>query len=540
VAGLLGVSALAVAPAATATPAVTVGATVSPEEGRWWEEALHLTEVHQTVTGKGVDIALVNAPVSTDVPELQGQDVRPGGATCRAAAGSDEPAVPVAPPSTITDHATGMAVTLVGNGRGTRPDGSGVVGVSPGATLRVYATADVDRTPAGPDVIPDCQHGEALTDLELLEQILADGADIVVVPMDWDRAATLQAAVNEAIKDGVIFVVSMGNAGPDHRPLTLTRVPGVVTVAAGDSQGRFWKDNSFGILPLSYLTEHGNFTLDATQGVHLSAEEGSQGRPIVTAPGVDILVGAVRDGRWDSSVITSGTSDAGAIVAGALALAMERWPEASPEQILQSLVRNANRPEGTGYDLHFGFGGLSIAGMLDHDPTAYPDVHPFYGGLRWALVDDPPAPVFARALDGGRIEWQPTYTEDELDEPYPVGPLSNVTAASDGAGPTRDAAPDAAAHAGGDEPAAPDLTWVVAAVVGVLVLALGGLAVRQGRRGRGRLPDHDSATGASSAAHDNTTGASSAAHNNTTGASSAAHDNTTGASSAADVEGVRR
>ncbi len=85
-------------------------------------------------------IALLDGPVATGIPELQGQDVRPTASLCdRDLWRSWGPTTPDGPLDETSFHTTSMAALLVGSGKGNGPDGVGVLGVAPGATLKTYA-----------------------------------------------------------------------------------------------------------------------------------------------------------------------------------------------------------------------------------------------------------------------------------------------------------------------------------------------------------------------------------------------------------------
>lgn len=394
------------------------------DEGHWWMEVMRVPEAHEQATGEGVTIALLDGPVYLDAPELAGQDVAPAGSRCLPRPPGDDgpPSEPTGPASEDTAHTTAMAALLVGNGRGTRPDGRGVNGIAPDATVRTYMVHDHYRENARGERGLDCRYGER-GDAEFLREVLADGPDVVLVTTDW--APRVQDVVNEGIEDGVIFVVSGGNTGPTGSMFGFTNLHGTVNVIAGGPDGALAEFNSQPWMSLYFIAENDGSTKDPQEAVALNPDQGGDGRPTVFAPGVDIATGGFSDGRWVSNYIGSGTSAAGTLVAGALALAVEKWPEAGGNQILQSLVRNANGDYPFGYDYHGGFGGISLSSLLAQDPAQYPDLHPYYGGLRWAMEDDPPPPqMYGRnAADDGFEPWRPTYAEDELDLPYPWGPL---------------------------------------------------------------------------------------------------------------------
>lgn len=460
------------------------------DAGQWWMETMGVHEAHEQVTGDGVTIALLDGPVHTGAPELEGQDVVPSGSRCRAPDGAEGPAA--GPASADTSHTTAMAALLVGNGRGTRADGRGTSGIAPDTTLRTYAVYDYSQGDLEEQDLV-CRHGERL-DAEFLREVLADDPDIVVGTTGW--WPSVQDVIDEGIEDGVVFVNSAGNTGPRGSIADLGTMHGVVNVVAGDRDGGYAEFNSAPAGTLYYLTEDGVPTPDPEEAVMIAPDHGGDGRPTIFAAGVDITTGGYHEGRWESDVMSSGTSGAAGLVAGALALTMERWPDASGNQVLQSMVRNANGDFPLGYDPYYGFGGLSLPSLLEQDPGQYPDVHPFYGGLRWALEPDPPAPVMPEAdEDGIHRPWRPTYAPDELDLPYPWGPAfppetpspAPVTPSASptvGADVTEDDGSDESASAGAASGGPP--WWITGGTALVALLAGAGLWGRHRHQQRGR------------------------------------------------------
>lgn len=69
------------------------------------------------------------------------------------------------------------------------------------------------------------------------------------------------------------------------------------------------------------------------------------------------------------TIVSSGTSYATPIVAGFVAVAMQRWPQATGNQIVQSLIATATTGP-TGQPL------ISPKGLDTTDPTQYPDTNP--------------------------------------------------------------------------------------------------------------------------------------------------------------------
>ena len=83
----------------------------------------------------------------------------------------------------------------------------------------------------------------------------------------------------------------------------------------------------------------------------------------------------VREYPGNSLVQANGTSVSAPIVAGFLALARQKWPEATSNQLLQLLIHTTVNPDG-GWNQYTGYGGSDPGAMLNTDPTTLPDVNP--------------------------------------------------------------------------------------------------------------------------------------------------------------------
>ncbi|WP_152598203.1 S8/S53 family peptidase, partial [Bifidobacterium cuniculi] len=158
-----------------------------------------------------------------------------------------------------------------------------------------------------------------------------------------------------ALQHGVIMISARGNQdlpGADDlvgEPTKNNYFPGVVTVNAVDRDGN-----------LSVLSD----TKD--------------GNVSILSPAVGA---ATYEQTTDSKVAKGGgTSDAAAVLNGYLALVMQKWPDATGNQVLQSLVRNTKGND-TGEAVldaehKRGFGQVDLNKLLAVDPSQYPDVNP--------------------------------------------------------------------------------------------------------------------------------------------------------------------
>ena len=311
-------------------------------------------------TGKGVTIAIIDGKVDTSVPELAGANVVDK-SPC-AINGSNESA----------SHGTGIASLLVSQDYGIIPD----------ATLLAYQSID-STSYAGKDC--PMKAGALPTDLSsLVNQAINDGASIVNFSASSSmRGADLKWAIARAMSQGVIITASVGNGGADENESHLSRWSGVVGVSAIDDKGKFASYSSWG------------------QGV------------TTTAVGGPFTERNISDGTIGS---TQGTSYSAPIVAGALAQARAKWPNATAKQLLQLLVNTAVGHE-NGWNQYGGYGAANLGGMLNTDPSQYPDENPLAD--KGGGTSPTPAEVQQYAdglVDPSEIAYDNSYAYRGLDE----------------------------------------------------------------------------------------------------------------------------
>ena len=269
-------------------------------------------------TGAGVTIAIIDGPVDTSVPELAGANI------------TDKSPCAVTSSSAHISHGTTVASLLVSDAYGTVPD----------ATLLAYQRTD-DASYVG----ADCPMKAGILPTEvssLINKAIDDGASIInYSATSPSHSEHLKWAIARAMSQGVIITAGAGNAHEDENETSLSWWSGVVGVSAIDTDGKFASYSSWG------------------QGVTTTAVGG----PIIARDG---------SGKIFS---TQGTSFSAPIVAGALAQARAKWPNATPNQLLQLLVNTASTPEG-GRDIYVGYGPINPGKMLNTDPSQYPDENP--------------------------------------------------------------------------------------------------------------------------------------------------------------------
>lgn len=352
---------LAVVPAAPARAADTITAADQP-----YFSYYHLDQARaKGYTGAGVTIAMIDGPVDTSRPELAGATVL------------DKSPCQIKPDDDSRRHGTEIASILVARD----------YGVAPQATLYSYQTVS-----GGSEPDPACQNVSVYTHASLINHAINDGADIVSISItSLERQASLKWAIARAAASGTIIVTGIGNTGSANDAGSLSFWSGVVGVSAVDINGA-------------------------------RADYSSWGSSVTTAA----VGGPIKAYDYGTAQIiqTVGTSISTPIIAGFLALARQKWPDATSNQLLQLLIHTTVNPDG-GWNQYTGYGVASPATMMNTDPSQYPDVNPLAdkgGG------SSPTPEEIAQYVDGlvppAEIVFDNSYTYRGLDESV-VGATTN-------------------------------------------------------------------------------------------------------------------
>ena len=270
-------------------------------------------------TGKGVTIALIDGPVDTSAPELKGANITDKSRCTFDASPSDR------------SHGTAMASILV----------SSSYGVAPDATLYSYQASTSSSVAEG-----TCQtDGEQSASVaSLINRAIDDGALIVSISLggNLDNSDETKWAIARAMSEGVMVVSSVGNNGRDENDTHLSHWSGVVGVSAITATGERASYSSWG------------------NGVTTAAVGGP-----ITA----------RNYETGANESHSGTSNSAPLVAGMLALARQKWPDASANQLLQVLTQTALNPNHE-WNQYTGYGPIDGGALVNTDPSQYPDENP--------------------------------------------------------------------------------------------------------------------------------------------------------------------
>lgn len=273
------------------------------------------------LSGEGVTIALIDGAVDLSAPELQGADIT-----------SVSPCTFTPAPESIS-HGTAVASILVS------PD----YGIAPGAKILHYAVAvpystkDVEK-----DVLddPSCTFNSNMA----MSQALDDGADIISFSIAGDPLAGMESELMRAELSGAIIVAAIGNDNKEEDHASYAAANLTIGVTATDANG-----------VRSDYSNYGRAAVISAYGGPMSIREYETGTITRTA---------------------KGTSFSTPMVTGILALAKQKWPEATNRQLIQSLIRTASRDDGVEWDEWYGYGLVNINGLLNEDPTSLPDANP--------------------------------------------------------------------------------------------------------------------------------------------------------------------
>ena len=318
-------------------------------DGLWYYMAFHVQAAHDAgFTGVGVTIAVIDSQLYPGLPEFVGADIVPQPALgCKDLQGT-----PIATTSSdyAAYHGTNVTALIVGSGMG-YGGARGVQGVAPKAKVLFFSTgsgsADVK------DHRATCESFAGDPIAKAIVAAVAAGAQIISISQGGGDSQELAAAVAGALRRGVVIVGALSNKLTETDSEYPAKSNGVVSVQAIDSAGNIQ-------------------TTDGSPNVNPATK--------VAGPGVGILnQGGGTDQKWESQSLASGTSNATPVVAGFLALVKQKYPKATSNQLIQTLIHNTgagnHKPQ---FDTSnkFGYGFVSVTSMLEVDPTTYPDVNP--------------------------------------------------------------------------------------------------------------------------------------------------------------------
>jgi serine protease AprX len=301
-------------------------------------------------TGAGVDVAVIDTGM-VPVPALVGS-----GKVVQGPDFSDEAGNPRLAHLDTYGHGTHIAGIIGGD-----DPQSGFRGIAPGARL-------INLKAAGSDGSTKLRSVVAAVGWAIAHRN-DHGLNIRVLNLSFGTPPSryqkdlLAYALEQAWQAGIVVVTSAGNDGSKDRGLTSPAYdPFVLAVGADDLAGT--ADVGDDLVP--DWSSRG----DGVRNPDLVAP----GRSIVslrdTNSALDLAHSEARVG--DDLFKGSGTSQAAAVVSGAVALLLERRPDLSPDQVKALVMRTADRLNGFGPEAQ-GAGRLDVARALAEaapDPAA--------------------------------------------------------------------------------------------------------------------------------------------------------------------------
>lgn len=375
--------------------------------GLWPVKDSAVVSAHEAgLDGSGVKIGVLDSRVVSDYPGLSDADAnveyRLGSFVNATTDEPDECLIKGVPlQKTVTSkegnlyssHGTGMLTWLVGNGKSWDAS-QGVTGLVPKSDV-LFLTIGEDISD-GVSMPTPCD-GAAGPDIDKDVSTAVDwGARIINMSNNGGIGDYGLDGMLKALRHGVIIV-----SGRSNDKETDAIVNGSSTdVMTGDP--REW--SSFpGVIRNNEVGPDGQIA-----GISDVADANVN----ILSPGDQVL-----HQRINSKIIsvgTGGTSTGSVVLSGYLALTVQKWPDATGNQILQSLVRNTKGNDSGEAKLDpehkRGYGQVDPGRLLTVDPTQYPDVNP----ILEAQV------TTASKLSDDRSKW---YTQDCSTNPDGVGSL---------------------------------------------------------------------------------------------------------------------
>jgi serine protease AprX len=224
-----------------------------------------------------------------------------------------------------TNHGTMCGGCAAGNG-----GGSGYKGSAPGAYLIGIATNTAYDVALAVEWCISNQNRDFNQDGK------PDGPDIITLSMGFG-GSMMDNYANAAVDNGIVFVTSAGNDGPN---------PGTVTSPATSPK----------VISVGAINDNKVIADFSSRG----PGTGGVIKPDVCAPGVNVV--APMFGWW---YYASGTSVSSPILAGVVALILEYDPTLTPEEIKEIFHDSSEDRGDTGPDNTYGWGVADAVAALD-------------------------------------------------------------------------------------------------------------------------------------------------------------------------------
>ena len=249
-------------------------------------------------------------------------------------------------------HGTDMLLWLVGNGQDYKGH-IGILGIVPKA--KVLAIVD-GQDVFGHTMIDICDNNVFMDDKSNIETAINWGARIISRSQGTGVQHNSIKAYIKALQRGIIMVSGRAN----------DTEPGLYDLVGNPGRSEYFP----GVVTVNSVDRNGN--LAPTSNIN-------DGNIAVVSYGYGVTGPATQTTEGEMTGVNGGTSTATVILTGYLTLTMQKWPEATGNQIIQSLIRNTKGSDGTPKldpERKKGFGEVDLEKLLTVDPTQYPDINP--------------------------------------------------------------------------------------------------------------------------------------------------------------------
>jgi subtilisin family serine protease len=355
-------AALAALATAAVVPSAAAAQDFSSGGPNWYMDAMKLAPIHDAgITGEGVTIAVFDGGLYLEAPTLQGADIEvPDFDACH------DPLDYAPTQYEELQHGTSVTSLIVGNG--TSESGEGPKGIAPDVDILYYGALQ------GGDSLGQSPYTCKAPFEDFLDDAVSRGADIVTMSggtnfLVEELAEGAYEGVARALRAGVVIVTGLPN-NDDVWANELDAANGVISVASVDAMA-------------------------APAKKKYSEEEMADPNTDVTAPGIGVAGVGFND-TWGMTT-WQGNSAATPLVAGLIALGMQKWPDATAAQLTQSLIHNTgSTPHELERSDRFGYGIVNATRFIAEDPTQYPDEHPLFveeHSPSFDAVYNPPSPT---------------------------------------------------------------------------------------------------------------------------------------------------
>lgn len=287
-------------------------------EDQWPLKAFLAEEIWKISQGEGVTVAVIDDGVDASHPDLKDNVLTEKGKDFID--GDGDPS-----PEGFDDHGTAMASIIAGHGHG--PNSSeGVMGLAPRAKILPIRDFGEGAEGFGPSI----------------RYAVDQGASVINISQEGTPAGKPELeAIAYALKKGVLVVAGSGNSGkgPEYEAYP-AYYPGVVAVGGVTSKGEIWENSNY--------------------SPHI----------LLTAPATGVVTGGggTEDFPYSKG---DGTSNSTAYVSAAAALLMAKFPDLTPGQIVNRLVKTAGLPSSAKDvslpDERYGYGFIQPLAALKRD-----------------------------------------------------------------------------------------------------------------------------------------------------------------------------